>query len=149
LQDHLSAIRLTTNLFQQYIPKAFEVRITVIGSNVFAAEIHSQHSERARIDFRAAYQDLYYQVHALPKEIEEACRQLVRSFHLQFSAIDMLVTPEGKYYFLESNANGQWGWIERHTGLPLTAALVDLLTHGREETIGSEHITPTVSAPSG
>jgi hypothetical protein len=30
--------------------------------------------------------------------------------------------------FLEINTNGQWGWIEEHTGLPLTSAMADLLT---------------------
>lgn len=130
LQEHASSIALTTNLFQEYISKAFELRINVIGSQVFAAEIHSQHSKRAKIDFRLCYDDLYYKIHRLPLEIEEACRSLVRMFRLEFSAIDMLVTPDGEYVFLELNSCGQWGWIENHTRLPLTETLVNLLAAG-------------------
>lgn len=133
LQEHLSTIAFTTALFQEYISKAFELRINVIGSHVFAAEIHSQHSKRAKIDFRLGYEDLHYGIHKLPVSIEKACRQLVRLLDLQFSAIDMLVTPDGEYVFLELNSNGQWGWIENHTGLPLTETLANLLEKGQAE----------------
>jgi hypothetical protein len=40
----------------------------------------------------------------------------------------MVLTPDGRYVFLELNPNGQWAWIERETGMPLCEALVDLLT---------------------
>ncbi|HYU74616.1 MAG TPA: hypothetical protein VEL31_18255 [Ktedonobacteraceae bacterium] len=45
-------MRATTHLFQEYLPKRLDVRVVVIGRQVFAAEIHSQHSERTRLDFR-------------------------------------------------------------------------------------------------
>lgn len=133
LQEHLAAIEVTATCFQEYIEKRFEVRVNVIGSQVFAAEIQSQHSERARVDFRLGYADLRYAIHTLPPVVEEACRRLVCLFGLQFAAIDLLVTAEGKYIFIDLNANGQWGWIENQTGLPLTETLVDLLARGREE----------------
>jgi glutathione synthase/RimK-type ligase-like ATP-grasp enzyme len=132
LQAHLSAIALTATQFQEYIAKAFELRLNVIGPRVFAAEIHSQHSERAKIDFRLGYQDLRYRIHTLPACIEDACKRLVRLFKLQFAALDLLVTPDGQYVFVDLNSNGQWGWIEQQTGLPLTEALVDLLEQGKE-----------------
>ena len=46
---------------------------------------------------------------------------------LVFGAIDMIVTPAGEYVFLEINANGQYLWIEKQTGLPITSSIVDLL----------------------
>ncbi len=133
LQEHLEAITITATMLQEYIPKAFELRVNVIGSQVFAAEIHSQHSERSRVDFRLGYGNLQYAIHTLPSSIEQACRQLVRFFRLQFAAIDLLVTPDGQYVFVDLNGNGQWGWIENHTGLPLTETLVNLLIRGSEE----------------
>jgi glutathione synthase/RimK-type ligase-like ATP-grasp enzyme len=133
LQEHLAAIEVTATCFQEYIEKHFEVRVNVIGEHVFAAEIQSQHSERARVDFRLGYADLRYAIHTLPAVVEEACRRLVRLFGLQFAAIDLLVTAEGEYVFVDLNANGQWGWIENHTGLPLTETLVDLLARGRRD----------------
>jgi len=131
--EHLSSAAITATCFQEYIPKAFELRVNVIGSRIFAAEIHSQHSEHARVDFRLGYADLRYSIHTLPAIIAEACRELVRLFRLQFSAIDVLVTPDGQYVFVDLNSNGQWGWIENQTGLPLTEALVSLLERGHAE----------------
>ncbi|MEU9831686.1 hypothetical protein AB0D67_09090 [Streptosporangium sp. NPDC048047] len=32
--------------------------------------------------------------------------------------------------FLECNPNGQWGWLEDATGLPIAAALAGLLLEG-------------------
>jgi len=55
-------------------------------------------------------------------------------FDLQFSALDVLITPDGEYVFLELNSSGQWGWIENHTRLPLTETLVNLLAAGKIET---------------
>jgi glutathione synthase/RimK-type ligase-like ATP-grasp enzyme len=127
LVEHAPDIALTAHLFQEAVPKAFELRITVIGTRVFAAEIHSQHSDQAKVDFRLGYPDLIYGVHQLPPAIEHGCLALVQRFRLRFAAIDMIVTPHGDYIFLEVNGNGQWGWIEQQTGLPLTEALVDLL----------------------
>jgi glutathione synthase/RimK-type ligase-like ATP-grasp enzyme len=46
---------------------------------------------------------------------------------LRFGAIDMIVTPEGRYVFLEINPNGQWRWIEDASGLPISDALCDAL----------------------
>ncbi|MGB8346821.1 MAG: hypothetical protein WCD86_18175, partial [Ktedonobacteraceae bacterium] len=129
--DHLqegSPIHHTACLFQARVPKKIELRITVIGSQVFAAEIHSQHSESTAIDWRRSYSDLLYEIHQLPEEIAEKCLLLVQRFGLVFGAIDMILTPDDRYIFLELNPNGQWAWIEHATGLPLCATLVDLLT---------------------
>lgn len=133
LEEHLASVSITATCLQEYIAKAFELRVTVIGSRLFAAEIHSQHSERARVDFRLGYGELKYALHTLPPVIEQACKALVRLFNLQFAALDLLVTPDGEYVFVDLNSNGQWGWIEQQTGLPLTETLVSLLARGKEE----------------
>ena len=51
----------------------------------------------------------------------------------QYGAIDMIVTPQGEHVFLELNPNGQFGWIQERTGLPLYEAMADLLISGKEE----------------
>ncbi len=124
----LQSVQHTACLFQANIPKKLELRITVLGTHVFAAEIYSQHSERSATDWRASYPDLRYGVHRLPAEIHDKCFALVQRLGLTFAAIDMILTPDERYVFLELNPNGQWGWIEHATGLPLCRTLVDLLT---------------------
>lgn len=123
----IDRVKYTAHLFQEFIDKAFELRITVIGQQVFAAAVYSQHSQAARVDFRADYSDLSYDVYRLPDEIAEKCRALVRRLGLQYGAIDMAVTPMGDFVFFEINPNGQYQWIEYYTKLPLTETLADLL----------------------
>ena len=43
-----------------------------------------------------------------------------------YGAFDFAITDDF-WYFLECNANGQFGWLEAETGLPITAAIADLL----------------------
>jgi glutathione synthase/RimK-type ligase-like ATP-grasp enzyme len=127
--DALEGVRATAHLFQEWLPKRFDLRVVVIGRQVFAAEIHSQHSDRARLDFRRGYADLSYEVHTLPQEIEARALALVRLFGLQFSSMDFLLTPEGDYIFLDLNPNGQFYWLQARLleRFRLAEAMADLL----------------------
>ncbi len=126
--DRLEAVSLGPHLFQGYVPKAFELRITVIGDKVFTAAIDSQSTEAGLVDWRMAnMESLPYYIYELPEHIKTLCLQLNRRFGLSFSAIDMIVTPEGKYVFLEVNPNGQWVWLELATKMPMIEAMVSLL----------------------
>ena len=58
----------------------------------------------------------------------------MRSFDINFASIDMIVTPEGEFVFLDLNPNGQWLWLEEELGLPLVATMADLLTTEYSET---------------
>ncbi len=125
---HAQSIRFGPVIFQAYVPKRIELRITVVGRQVFAAEIHSQASKRARHDWR--HYDLANTPHArhtLPSEVERCCVRLVQQLGLCYGAIDMVLTPQGRYVFLEINPNGQYQWIEQLTGLPISEAICDLL----------------------
>ena len=53
--------------------------------------------------------------------------QLVEKLGLCYGAIDMVLTPDGRYVFLEINPNGQYLWIELATGLPISDAICSLL----------------------
>lgn len=129
--SRVDLIRNAPGIFQKKIRKRIELRITVIGRRVFAVEIHSQQVDTAKDDWRAApIEDLAHVPHELPPDIEERCLAYVGSFGLVFGAIDMIVTPENEYIFLENNPSGQFGWIEAQTGEPLTAALAELLITG-------------------
>jgi len=46
---------------------------------------------------------------------------------LCYGAIDMILTPDGRYVFIELSPNGQYLWIEHETGLPISDAICDLL----------------------
>ncbi|MFI7538108.1 MvdC/MvdD family ATP grasp protein [Streptosporangium sp. NPDC049376] len=115
-------------ILQPYVPKAVELRVIVVGERVFAAEIDSQASRTARDDWRHYDDDrVRYAAHRLPGETERRCADLVASLGLSYGAIDLILTPEGEYVFLEINPNGAWGFVEQRTGLPVADAIADWL----------------------
>ena len=122
----LESVAMAPTIFQPYIEKAYELRCVVIGERIFAAKIHSQASETTRTDWRAGEPE--HEVYVLPEPVEASIRRLMDSFGLNFASLDMIVTPEGEFVFLELNPNGQWLWLELELGLPLVASMADLLT---------------------
>jgi hypothetical protein len=122
----LESVALAPNIFQPYIDKAFELRCVVIGERIFCARINSQADDVTRIDWRAGKRE--HEIFVLPEHVAAAIRRLMASFEINFASIDMIVTPEGEFVFLELNPNGQWLWLEHELGLPLVATMADLLT---------------------
>lgn len=116
----------TMHLFQQWVPKSHEVRLTVVDGRFFAARIDAS-SDAAHVDWRADYTALEYSIVDVPHRVRSAIERLMASLGLRFAAIDMVVTPDDEWWWLECNPNGQWAWIESETGLPIAAALVDVL----------------------
>ena len=100
---------------------------------VFAAAIRSQESRLLRHDWRHHHEfasSQFYTAYRLPAKIERLCVRLVRALGLCFGALDLILTPQGEYVFLEVNPNGQWAWIEDFTGLPISDAIAELLMQG-------------------
>lgn len=124
------SVELAPILFQEYVSKETELRVTVIGNSIFAAEIGSQSVQGAEHDWRrAAPGTLRFRSVRLPGIIADSCIHLVSQLGLAFGAIDMIKTPDQRYVFLELNPNGQWGWLERATGDSYTDAIVHNLVN--------------------
>lgn len=128
----LDGVRVTAHCFQQRIAKQFEVRVIVLGSQIFAVAIHSQEAESTRIDWRRSYKDLRYSPHHLPDKMKQSLFQMVRLLGLQYASMDLILTPEGEYVWIEANPNGQFYWLEPPTGLPLAQAMANLLLSPEE-----------------
>jgi glutathione synthase/RimK-type ligase-like ATP-grasp enzyme len=99
--------------FQEYIEKHYELRVTVIGEHVFAARIHSQDDPRTMVDARDMSAPIRYEPCILPPDVQRRCVDFVRSYQLEFGALDLIVTPDGDYVFLENNPCGQFLYIEQ------------------------------------
>jgi glutathione synthase/RimK-type ligase-like ATP-grasp enzyme len=128
---YAGAVRYCPTIFQAYVPKRVELRITVVGRRAFAAEIHSQASNRTRHDWRRYdLRTTPHRPHELPPDVARRCVLLVRRLGLCFGTMDMVLTPDGRYVFLEINPNGQYLWIEHAAGLPISDAICDLLMYG-------------------
>jgi ATP-grasp ribosomal peptide maturase len=124
----LNGVGATAHLFQGFVrDKAFEVRATVVGDEIFAAAIHAG-SEAALVDFRADYDNLSYTVVEPPSKVRDGMLAFMRAFDLRFGAFDFAVTHQGEWIMFECNPFGAYGWIEDQLGFPITSSLADLLT---------------------
>jgi len=128
LQD-LDGLRLSPMVFQERIEKRLELRVTVIGERVFSASIDSQSNERAQNDWRreGARMVRDWQPFDLPADVEGQVLALQRELGLNYGAIDFILTPEGRLVFLEVNPVGEFFWLERAPGFPLSDAIADVL----------------------
>jgi glutathione synthase/RimK-type ligase-like ATP-grasp enzyme len=68
-----------------------------------------------------------WQPYQLPSDVEEKILCLMDHFSLNYGAIDIILTPDGKHIFLELNPCGEFFWLERTPGLPISDAIADLL----------------------
>ncbi|MBI4617701.1 MAG: MvdD family ATP-grasp ribosomal peptide maturase [Planctomycetes bacterium] len=128
--EKLAGLRYAPMVFQEYVEKDVELRVTVVGERVFAASIESQKSDLARHDWRRDGYGLAGQFRSdrLPPDIESRVLALQRELGLLYGALDFIRTPDGRHVFLEVNPAGEWGWLELQVGLPISGALADLLT---------------------
>ncbi len=127
----VEAFTQTVSFVQEYVPKAFELRVTVVGEDVFTARIDTQHldEDKGKTDWRQGYESgMVLSVFNLSHDISEKCKSLVHALGLNFGCIDLIVRPDGEYAFLECNPNGQWLWIELETGMRISESIARFLS---------------------
>lgn len=132
-QDDLAKIDNISNfpvLIQEYIPKKYELRVIVVNETVFTVVVYSQEKSRTSEDWRVDNcQNVKYEIINIPKEIETKCLKIVRHFGLNFSSMDIIVSEDGKYYFLDLNPNGQWGWLDEKLNLGISQKILEFLSN--------------------
>lgn len=122
----LTGVETTAHLFQSFVPKASEARVTVVGNEMFAAGIHAG-SDKARLDFRADYDSLTYSTVELPDRVRVGITAFMKAFDLIFGAFDFGIRDDGEWVLFECNPFGAYGWLESKLGFPITEAIADVL----------------------
>jgi len=123
-----ASVSLCPVIFQENVSKDVELRVTLVGSRIFAASIASQRTSHTRTDWRRYdHRNTPVVPFELPTEIGERLLRLREELMLRFATIDLILRPDGRVVFLEVNPNGQYLWIEDSTGLPISAAVADEL----------------------
>lgn len=135
LEEHLAEVdsaRLSPAIYQELIPKKFDLRVTVVGQRLFTAAIDSQSDPEAEIDWRQTKNpNLPHYPMTLPEPVKASLFELMASLRLAFGAIDMIQTPDGEFVFLEVNPSGQWLWIDDKLALGISDAIAGWLIEGR------------------
>lgn len=101
----LKGLKYCPMIFQERVPKALELRAVVIGKRIFTGAIDSQASEHTRVDFRRGGLEMFqsWKAFELPRVVAAALFRIIDSFGLNYGAFDLILTPDGRYVFLELN----------------------------------------------
>ena len=110
--------------FQQWIAGT-DVRVHVVGDEVFACEVRSTAIDYRYPDNEAERPRLT--ACTLPVGIAQRCRELAAALGLAFAGIDLRRTDQGEWVCFEVNPSPAFTYYEDATGLPIAAALAELL----------------------
>lgn len=130
----MESVRYAPVIFQEHIPAAADLRITVVGDEIFPAAIRVAGDAYA-FDFRMAMDSARIEATRLPTWLQKKLLAYVQHLGLVYGAIDMRLTPDGEHVFLEINPAGQWLFIEQETQQPISAAMAALMV--RRDTLSS------------
>ncbi len=124
------SIQNSPSIFQSYIEKQFEVRVVVLGDSYKALRLNSQENENAMLDWRGdRFGNITVEECSLPTRVWRALRDTFDSLKIEFGCVDLIVTPDGEYVFLEVNEQGQFLWMEEKVpDIRLLAAFSEFLT---------------------
>ncbi len=125
----MDGLHLCPMTFQERLSKQLELRVTAVGTRLFSAAIDSQVSAAAQEDWRRDGHGLVeqWQPYELPAEVAAGLTRLLDRLGLNYGAIDLVLTPDGRHVFLEINPCGEFFWLQHHPGLPIAEALADVL----------------------
>jgi glutathione synthase/RimK-type ligase-like ATP-grasp enzyme len=124
-RSRLEDLRAAPVILQERVP-GVDVRVTVVGEALFAAEIDARGSSSPD-DFRGVEDECRFAPRELPPDEAARLQALTQELGLSFAAVDYRRRDDGAWFFLELNPAGQWGFVEDRTGQPITAALAALL----------------------
>jgi len=111
-------------IFQEEVPRRLEVRLTVIGRRALTVALDASRTQD-HPDYRRLG-DQVWQVVEPPAATVAAARAMADAYGLQYGAFDLLVTPEGRWVFLELNPWGECFWLDE-LGLDMSGAVAEVL----------------------
>jgi glutathione synthase/RimK-type ligase-like ATP-grasp enzyme len=107
--------------FQAYVD-GFDVRVHVVGREVFATRINSTRTDYRYSDPAGGPSPTLAPVE-LDGALSERCASLTSGLGLVLGGIDLRITPDGRAVCFEVNPNPAFDYYEGHTGQPIAAAL--------------------------
>jgi ATP-grasp ribosomal peptide maturase len=126
---NLDSVAVTATTLQASVPKAYEVRLTVIGNTWFPIAVHAG-TEATRQDWRSDPRALTYVTVTVPDAVADSVRRYMARMDLAYTAMDFVVTPDREWVMLEANTGPQFAWLEAATGAPMVSAMADMLAKG-------------------
>jgi hypothetical protein len=100
-------------IYQQRIEKVADIRMVIMGGDVFAYRIIQLGEQH--FDFRVGFfrnDELKYEEISIPESLKKKIIGFMTSMEINFASADFALTPDGEFVFLDLNPNGQWLFIE-------------------------------------
>lgn len=126
----INSIRYTGGIFQPYLDKEYELRVTVVNGQFFTAKIDSQNNTDTlgKVDFRRGeISKETLTPYELPESEKAKILKLMKDLDISYGAFDFVKEKSGKYIFLEVNTAGSFHWIEKITNQPISRAIAETL----------------------
>jgi len=112
----LRSVELMSHIYQQFISKKYEFRLTVFGQYASCTRIRTDKLNGASaVDWRTGSDYLKYsEPYNMDRKVVDACRRLLAQLGLRFGTFDLAEDSDGNIVFFEVNQAGQWLWQEYH-----------------------------------
>jgi glutathione synthase/RimK-type ligase-like ATP-grasp enzyme len=117
--DSLADIQWCPTLFQKIVP-GINYRAHVLDDQVFAVRIESD-----ELDYRYGQTKMYPDT--VPVEVAQKCISLNQKLGLGFSGIDLMRTPDDKWFCYEVNPSPAYSYFERGSGMQVSRAVAKFL----------------------
>jgi glutathione synthase/RimK-type ligase-like ATP-grasp enzyme len=124
----IDTVRFAPVIFQEYVPVEIDLRVTMVDGEAFAAAIKSDPEFHA--DYRPGLATASVTAYELPDHVADQLRSLCNTLGLRYGAIDLRLTPEGRFVFLEVNPGGEFLFVSDRTEQPVPEAIAAALARG-------------------
>ncbi|MBO1256990.1 hypothetical protein J3L16_14950 [Alteromonas sp. 5E99-2] len=131
LKENQVILGTSPGIYQRYLEKDYEVRVTFFDRYYIAAKLHSQEKKSTKLDWRMGQLNLDAERIKLPDDIFSKCCNLMSILKISHGCFDFIV-KNGIYYFLEVNVTGNFLWLEKldENEFPMTKICSAFLAHG-------------------
>lgn len=119
------------SLIQEKIDKWIELRIFFIKDRFYSMAIFSQHNSKTEIDYRHyEFENMNRMVpYRLPMTIEKKLIKFIKKSGLNTGSIDMIISQNRKYVFLEVNPVGNIEMISKTCNFPIEKEIAKYLAN--------------------
>ena len=121
------AIKRAPGIYQEFIEKNHELRVTIVAGKVFPALVRTPKCGDAAIDWRHANFEDIFETCELDPGISDKLVRFHNEAGLKFGTYDLIVDKAGQHVFLECNPAGQFLWLEARLGLPIMETIAQEL----------------------
>ncbi len=113
-------------IIQEYLKDKIDIRVTVIGERLFPVKITKNDCGIVGDWRKTSKESLNYTPFKLPGEISSKLIGLMKRLNLLFGGIDLIFCND-KYYFVEVNPTGEWGWLKFATKIDIEEEIVNCM----------------------